>query len=422
MKRKNRSLEISLILLMLSISLIVIYEFPTVFYYAPLAVFAVWLIYACSFNGKIQLSAACVLLAVFSALYVYCIKDLTQQRFYPFYLYLYIVLFYFAGTNTVVSCGKQDMAKKENYFEKVYLCVSLMFISYVTITYVCDFIDGGISKTLEPMYLWTDQTRPSTDYGVMCLPAIVCSAYLFFCKRARFFSVFLLLIVIADNVYTQRRTVFIMIPLLFLVCLVSVYIFGVWKKKTRIIFAASLLGLILAAVPFVCIESDKIKALFAGSPFGRLSDSGIEGIIDNPRFVSLKNLLSNFSFSYTGGEHYAAQYGNPHNMWFNIYDNAGIIPFVLFLLFTVSTVYYLIKLCLFAKNVSGNIKALIVTSFIGMLIQCSIEPVLVSDVAFVMFTFYIFGVIKSFADCADDKYRITDNLKKRAEKSVVSVR
>ena len=64
-----------------------------------------------------------------------------------------------------------------------------------------------------------------------------------------------------------------------------------------------------------------------------------------------------------------------HDLWLDIYDYAGIVPFVLMIVFTVYEIMSFVKL-LFNKKISSDFKVLLIGVYSACLVQAMLEPLM----------------------------------------------
>ena len=110
------------------------------------------------------------------------------------------------------------------------------------------------------------------------------------------------------------------------------------------------------------------RTLIDSSVLGRRIN--IFGISDDPRISRIVKYFLEM-FTYPMGrirEEFA------HNMWIDVAVDAGIIPFLLLLVFSVLTVLNHFKMLKICNN--DQLKGLLTCFLVGLLMQCLIEPVL----------------------------------------------
>lgn len=81
-----------------------------------------------------------------------------------------------------------------------------------------------------------------------------------------------------------------------------------------------------------------------------------------------------------------------HNTWIDIGKDFGVIPFSLFLLLTIQSIYFLIKIALFSKMDIFKKVLLIITPMSAFPILM-IEPVFTSDKTFIAYLFFYMGIV-----------------------------
>ena len=159
-------------------------------------------------------------------------------------------------------------------------------------------------------------------------------------------------------------------------------------KKTGI--AITFFGLILALILmlFVVINKDKLEGNYIFSVLNR--DGGLLG---NIRFKAQLNVLKNmFVYPFGGCKIELLGLTYPHNVWLDLIYTAGIIPFFLFLGYTVLTVFDLIKLVK-NENIKPEIKHIITGLYVAFVLYYMVEPALEGNVQNILPWTYLNGIM-----------------------------
>lgn len=165
--------------------------------------------------------------------------------------------------------------------------------------------------------------------------------------------------------------------------------------KTNLLSAITNTGgivLLLALVVLIVVWMDlfRVQEWFASTSLGRRSSVTLVGntFAQNDRWTfageTLKMLPSNL-FGNMNYNHYA------HNLWVDIAKEAGIIPFVSYILFAVSSILATVK-AMRGDHYRNEEKLIIISSLMGIFMVFFTEPVMQgSPITFTLFCFIVGG-------------------------------
>lgn len=160
----------------------------------------------------------------------------------------------------------------------------------------------------------------------------------------------------------------------------------------HVIFAASLMFIVVMLYSFDFLHCKSILDSFA--IFRKFKDEGFSSGRINILMESLK-LYPKYMF---GGQRISGTTGEViHDLWGDIYDYAGIVPFLMMLIVSVSVFARIISV-LISKRMSKDIKLLLVDVFMCSSIMLFFEPIMTG--ASLFFTCYIItvtGIIDVFS-------------------------
>lgn len=91
------------------------------------------------------------------------------------------------------------------------------------------------------------------------------------------------------------------------------------------------------------------------------------------------------------------EFGYSHNLWFDVAQDSGLLPFIFLLIFTIRN-FINTKRALFLRGKDISFKSLILTFVMAANLQFFVEPIMQG--AFSMFVVYCFfqGVIKNYIE------------------------
>ena len=89
-----------------------------------------------------------------------------------------------------------------------------------------------------------------------------------------------------------------------------------------------------------------------------------------------------------------------HDLWLDIYDYAGVVPFVLMFVFTVYEIVSFVKL-LFNKKISSDFKMLLIGVYAACLVQAMLEPLMTGASIFLICMVMMFATTDTLSAEAD---------------------
>ena len=215
---------------------------------------------------------------------------------------------------------------------------------------------------------------------------------------------------ILASIVNASRTIIYVTILIFMFSL-FVYLLQQYNFETAIArFGIVALVLLFIAVFVMWLDLFHIQELLANSALGRRETTAVatSSVAQNLRWTyagDILRLLPKYPFGGVEYDHYA------HNLWVDIAREAGIIPFILYILFAISAikegiVYY--------RDNSNKIinKIFILSILITYLLVFFTEPIMDgSPISFSLFCFALGGV------SALNKMSMRDNPRKKVEKN-----
>lgn len=342
---------------------------------------------------KIRIDLETCLIAI--TLIIYFVKDLglaTAIRASYFYvaMVIYVLAHYMAF----------EIKKDERHEDKLRLVITIMAVA-ITIHGILNsymFLAGYIGN----IRMWRDMWSYEIIYGTMqvayFLPAFVLIfPALFFPRKKRINSIFwilstLLFIYIA--LASQTRMPVLIMPLVFALQIIF-YIILERHNIKRCFNKKRLLILVTIIISGLAIMIIVLCNTTVGQTFlGIMSRDG--GILNNIRFKIQRSALEQL-FVYPMGGNMMDHLGqaHTHNAWLDIADIGGVIPFFAFVIYTLLTIYELIKLLL-KKDVTTGTKVLCTGFFVAYFIFFTIEPSLDWSVHFMTPWLFLNGLIHGY--------------------------
>lgn len=114
--------------------------------------------------------------------------------------------------------------------------------------------------------------------------------------------------------------------------------------------------------------------------------------IDDPRFEAWKVILSNFHENLMGGRQIDINLKFVHNLWLDVFYDAGLIAFIFLILFT--SVSFISLFIFLRLEVSDLYKGLVVALYTSFFITFIVEPILQGFIVYFTFFCFLLGIIQ----------------------------
>ena len=393
-KRLRKNLDLVYYILWVVLMGCSIFEVPSIILWAPIILFAVFLVYRLTTGQPFELPLVGTLsLLAFVVVYVLAYTNPDYSMFSWSYMHFHAVLMFLMGYN--FSRSDESLQEKFKKLESLFLIVALMYMVYVTITYGNYLLHPENAPALERHYwsVWYPGVviKASTGFSASLLFAVVWGAFtLFFSEKwyKKCFAVLLIAYALAFNIATGTRLLVYLTPVILVAEFFVWIIFQKKKYAVGIGVTVALVALLGAAVAYAVVNKDRLTTQFNGSIINRFFTMGFGSPL---RWSYLKHVWENFSVTYEGGGVNSLTFGTPHNMWFYIYDWGGFKSFVLFCVFTLVTAVYFIRF-LANRHVPTNVKFFIATLFGTVFVEFMVEDLILPLPSYYMLSFFTIGL------------------------------
>lgn len=256
--------------------------------------------------------------------------------------------------------------------------------------YWFDFWDGGL--------------RPATYYMFYAMMILGTAFWAFYIrKNQKLLGNCFVLFIAVELIFfawVETRTPFLVIGL---VMVIEFALFLWLNRKEKYVKPTLIVGGVLAGAGIITALAVWYGNIFniQNSAFGLLlSQDG--GILGNIRFKAQRNAIMQL-FVYPMGGKQMDLAGLPfvHNVWLDIANTAGLIPFFLIIAYTIFTIVECAKLVI-SKDVPQEMKYLMTGIFIALHLDYSVEPVLDANMIFWAMGACISGMIKGYRICSKE--------------------
>lgn len=293
-----------------------------------------------------------------------------------------------------------EIKGRENAEEKIcYVIYSLVFghAVYGILNSIMYFLGTGWEGTRYWMDFWQQQIIPGTQLTVYFLSvfAILFPTLIYFYRRKVLNTVIILitLFLIYASLATRTRTTILALGLVFCgqVLLYAILERKKVMKNVTLKKAGLFLGCIVVviAVLVLVLKDSEIVTAFINN----LSKDG--GILNNVRFVAQRKALSQlFNYPMGGGFHDLGII-MAHNLWLDMANAAGLIPFFAFTAYTLWSMYEVICFVL-KKEIGTEVKLFVTGIYAAYFLYYSVEPALNASIHFLTPWILVTGLVHGY--------------------------
>ena len=293
-----------------------------------------------------------------------------------FFMILYIPLVVYVLAEYAV-CGNANRRNYEKNLRMLVFALTAGFAVYGVLNSYMWYAGYVVPGTRRWQDFWTGEIVPGTQHTAYYLPvlALFVPAVVYF-KEHKLRSVLLILLTAFfgySSLATRSRMSVVIFALtaclqiLMFVCLESKKVKKLLERKTTWAAAVIVVAAIAAGV-FLVKDAPVVTAFIEN-----LSKGG--GILNNVRFAAQRSALSQLFDYPMGGRQMELGREFCHNTWLDMANAGGVIPFFAFVLYTVYTLYELIRFLL-KKNMTPEVKMMMAGLYAAFFLYLNVEPAL----------------------------------------------
>ena len=293
--------------------------------------------------------------------------------------------------------------KSADNIKKLIYLIALGMGTHVLLNMVYDFTIYGTDLFNHTSHydIWLQAEAMPTAVATNYMIITGCIYYLLLKENNKKLKLGILavyLVMMIYNITVGRRTPILMLGITLVVGVVfDFFIFGGNKKVLKQLLIA--LGIVILLV-FVIWNFDilGIKTKLYWMPFlSKFREYGL----DTGRFDIMINGINMMPHYLWGGQYISGAMDiQIHDLWLDIYDYAGIVPFVLMIVFTVYEIVCFIKL-LINKKISSDFKILLIGVYAACLVQAMLEPLMTGASIFLICMVMMFATTDTLSAEAD---------------------
>lgn len=288
--------------------------------------------------------------------------------------------------------GSQRYLSKEKWIETVLWIFAIgMLLHGVLNARIWFATDVTIDRTWADV--WTGKVLPATHHILYFLPFLSLTAAAVCVKWQ--WSV-LILLVTAGCLWFQyisgSRTPFVVCGAVLAVEWLLLIVLE-WKnrKKRKFLLGTVLAGVavvLIAFLAYVCRHGG-----FVGTGLHHFLFVRGGGVLHNVRFTTWWKVIQQMS-TYTEGGQLMDLNGLTfaHNTWLDLYNTAGLKPFIFFTAFTLYSLADVIRLC-FCRDTGTRLKVMLSGMWLALFLYLAVEPVLAANIRYFMYFCFVAGIV-----------------------------
>lgn len=336
-----------------------------------------------------------VVLTLFIVLYFVIDENLAQSNNFKIWYAVSTVSMYTYGY--YINFDGLNIRERSKKIENIIKVIAISYTFYLLLTMVYSLIQGQFSISRNPLNIWTGTLRAATHYGTMSIIPLAFGLYMAITgmdKREKRLGIMLVLYTGMIAVMTASRTILLLIPIGTVIgYFANIKMQGVFTRRNinQLVGAILLIG--FGFLSFA-LNLFNIRTIFLSSQMGvRYLSGNIPTLENDGRWEDLSFFFQHISESVWGGGYSRQHAGNLHNVYLNVFDLSGIIPFLLLVLFTYYTVKNFRRLGQ-KSSVDSPTRLLLLLVLSLSFIQMLIEPAMESVPVFMWCIFLICGMQK----------------------------
>lgn len=346
------------------------------------------------FSKKIFLDKESVLLL--TGMFIYSVISQVSVA-WVIKLTLLPFLFYYYGKIIIML---HEQTRREQRSKVIIIVLSLgLFIG--SVLNAVSWQQYGFENGRAWKEFWTGQRLPATQHVFWSLLIVALVFYGgYYWKKSRFVNSVLVLGGLWSvwfSLLTGSRIIVLVFGIVFLVNII-LYCYFKWSdERKRGYIIKGLIGVVIVSVLLVVAYTFNIGGVFTPIKESYMwTRNG--GILHNVRFqAQIAALKQLFQYPFGGNHMEVAGLSSTHNVWLNIANTAGLLPFILIVIYTIFTGRNLIKLVRM-QNASQEIKYLLISAYISLFLYYMVEPALDANVMYWSVWMLVCGLVKGNVD------------------------
>lgn len=285
--------------------------------------------------------------------------------------------------------GSNIKEPSEDNIKKIIYIIAFGMASHVVLNFIYELsIDGFTYLNSFTHYdIWLQGKVQETLTAVNYMFLTACTYYLAIYEKNRnnkITGLIMLIIIFIYNIFLGRRTPVLMLGISIIVSLL-LDLFVLNKnnvnKKTIYVLLLAILAPILLMIIVYLFNLFGLRQWIRGL---KIVSKFLWVGLKSERLELFINGLKLMPYHLWGGQEISNSVGiYIHDLWMDTYDYAGIVPYVLLIIYSI---YYLINMIKLVKNknISNNYKLLFIVLFIVCFLQLCLDPIMTGSSIFLI--------------------------------------
>ena len=304
-----------------------------------------------------------------------------------------IIIMFLLGCNWGNSNdGQKNTRQYERAIDIAYYSMAAFIIACVFFTYIKGYRFTALFRT--PVIIWDNSFGNSTHFATMSSVPLAIGLYkaIVIPKGEKKLHLLIVVLMVTANILMSNRVVILFLAVFLILAIFLKYRGGKWNKS--IISIVGILTLIIIAYVFYSLNAFNIQTTVLRIPiFSRIQLLEEMGYSD-PRLERQIYVITHFFEHLSGGGYFAKVNGDAHNVFINVYDYAGIIPFAFFMLFTIKLWHVTWRM--FINSDKDRLFGLFSLLIVAYTIAFFEEPVFRSTPSFMVSYFAFAGLVMEY--------------------------
>lgn len=326
------------------------------------------------FYKSIYVPKKSIVLILFSALF-YIMSGYYHREFLTYYILPYLLapaMGYLIGATIINKRSSENLDNIVHHY--IFIIVFGRFIH----GFMNMVISGGfVNYNRNGMDIWTHSIIAATGQGALMSLSISLLFYMLFVVnrksnlKMKIILFITVLIAIYNSLFTASRTALLIMVIVFAINLFYTLIIKNQNTKSKVKRIFKILIFIVIALLLYSNNVFQIKERWENTPlYERISDETGYQSGDEYRKESLFKTIEE-AYKYPFGD---GSLDTTHNLWFDVLKQVGWLPFILLVIFTIVSVYDVLKI-IKNNNVLLENKYLILSICCAFLINFFVEPI-----------------------------------------------
>ena len=312
-------------------------------------------------------------------------------------VYIPIVLYLLGNYGACLSKSKRD--NKENVFLLLLFALVIGYTIHGILNSYLYFAgyraESGARKWMD---IWKRSFIPGTQHGMYYLPsfAMLLPAMIYFKKR-KIMNVCMIISTIFFSytaLATRSRMSVVILAMVFcgqllLLLLMEKNEVKKFLSNKKVLICGAILFLIMLAAAVALMNTSVMKAFIEN-----MGKDG--GVLNNVRFTAQRNVLKALPSHLMGGmDKSVIGYNYAHNVWLDMAKLTGVIPFAVFSIYTLVTLYELIRFIVM-KEISTDTKLIVTGMYVVFFLYYLVEPAMEANINYMTPWIFVNGMVHGY--------------------------